>query len=412
VRSTAAAGAAESRETVYVFNVGSKDVTLIDVANRQVRETRPLGASVRWLSNEQTYWDGARIWTYDFPNDQLQAIAIDPRQVAVTKTIAGLGKGPGHSLVVLPDKKKAAVNVAGDNLIAFLDLEHGSVDSTLQTGAFPWDLHLTPDGRFGFTPEREADTVSKIDMASRRLVKTVSFPARSKPHMLRVSPDGNEVWVQTADANTNVVLAASDLAVLSTEPTGKQPVTNAWTRDRRYAVVTNGQDTFAQIFDARTFKEVKRLTIGQGGSNIGFSRDGKTAFIAVRGANDVAVIDIEKLALASRIRAGTEPQGLIVRWSPVKRGRGSQVLTAALQRQSRTIPIVFAQVSDPVGSGLVASLARPGGNLTGLLLYEKGIIGKWAAMLKEIAPQLKRAALLANPKTAGAFQVSRQGWCK
>jgi len=136
-RSAAAAGAAESRETVYVFNVGSKDVTLIDVANRQVRETRPLGASVRWLSNEQTYWDGARIWTYDFPNDQLQAIAIDPRQVAVTKTIAGLGKGPGHSLVVLPDKKKAAINVAGDNLIAFLDLEHGSVDSTLQTGAFP-----------------------------------------------------------------------------------------------------------------------------------------------------------------------------------------------------------------------------------------------------------------------------------
>src|SRR6266852_4005005 len=73
--------------------------------------------------------------------------------------------------------------------------------------------------------------------------------------------------------------------------------------------------------------------------------------------------------------------------------------TAALQRESRTIPIVFAQVSDPVGSGLVASLARPGGNLTGLLLYETGITGKWAAMLKEIAPQLERAALLATPKT-------------
>ena len=137
VRSAGATGAADNRETVYVFNVGSKDVTLIDVANRQVRETRPLGASVRWLSNEQTYWDGARIWTYDFPNDQVQAIAIDPRQVAITRTIAGLGKGPGHSLVVLPDKKKAAINVAGDNLIAFLDLERGSVDATLQTGAYP-----------------------------------------------------------------------------------------------------------------------------------------------------------------------------------------------------------------------------------------------------------------------------------
>ena len=78
-------------------------------------------------------------------------------------------------------------------------------------------------------------------MVSRKLVKTVSFPARSKPHMLRVSPDGKEVWVQTAEANTNVVLAVSDLSVLATQPTGKQPVTNAWTPDRRYSVVTNGR---------------------------------------------------------------------------------------------------------------------------------------------------------------------------
>ena len=133
----APAAAQESQETVYVFNVGSKNVSVIDAANRRLRETRPLGASVRWLSNEQTYWDGQRIWTYDFPNDQVQAIAIDPKQVAITRTISGLGKGPGHSLVVLPNKKKAAVNVAGDNLIAFLDLEAGQVESTVKTGAFP-----------------------------------------------------------------------------------------------------------------------------------------------------------------------------------------------------------------------------------------------------------------------------------
>jgi putative tryptophan/tyrosine transport system substrate-binding protein len=72
----------------------------------------------------------------------------------------------------------------------------------------------------------------------------------------------------------------------------------------------------------------------------------------------------------------------------------------AFQRESRTIPIVFVSVSDPVGSGLVASLARPGGNLTGLLLYEEGITGKWLAMLKEIAPGLSRAALIADPRRA------------
>ena len=133
----AAAAASNGPETVYVFNVGSKDVTLIDAAARQARETRPLGASVRWLSNEQTYWDGQLIWTYDFPDNKLQAIGIDPRGIAVARTIPDLGNGPGHSLVVLPDKKKAAVNVAGDDLIAFVDLEAGQLEATVKTGAYP-----------------------------------------------------------------------------------------------------------------------------------------------------------------------------------------------------------------------------------------------------------------------------------
>jgi putative ABC transport system substrate-binding protein len=73
-------------------------------------------------------------------------------------------------------------------------------------------------------------------------------------------------------------------------------------------------------------------------------------------------------------------------------------IAVTLQRETRTIPIVFINVSDPVGSGLVASLAQPDGNLTGLMLYEEGITGKWLAMLKEITPALSRAALIANPK--------------
>jgi DNA-binding beta-propeller fold protein YncE len=150
-------------------------------------------------------------------------------------------------------------------------------------------------------------------MVSRTLVKTVSFPSHSKPHMLRVSPDGKEVWVQTAETDTNVVLSADNLSVLATQPTGKFPVTNAWTPDRRYSIITNGKDTIAQVFDAKTFKEVKRLTVGEGGTNIGFSKDGKTAFIALREANAVAVVDMRKLALEGRINAGKEPQGLIVR---------------------------------------------------------------------------------------------------
>ena len=74
-------------------------------------------------------------------------------------------------------------------------------------------------------------------------------------------------------------------------------------------------------------------------------------------------------------------------------------LVAAVLRTTQSIPIVFATgVSDPVGSGFVQSLARPGGNVTGFLLYEEGIVGKWLAMLKEIAPTVKRAALIADPR--------------
>ena len=61
---------------------------------------------------------------------------------------------------------------------------------------------------------------------------------------------------------------------------------------------------------------------------------------------------------------------------------------------------MFVNVSDPVGSGFVANLARPGGNFTGVLQYEASVIGKWVAMLKEMAPRLKRVAFVANPKTA------------
>src|SRR6266478_6749327 len=78
----------------------------------------------------------------------------------------------------------------------------------------------------------------------------------------------------------------------------------------------------------------------------------------------------------------------------------STPVTAALQRESRTIPIVFAVVADPIGSGFIASLPQPGGNITGVMQYEASVTGKWLAMLREVAPGLVRAGFVANPKTA------------
>src|SRR5271166_788555 len=74
--------------------------------------------------------------------------------------------------------------------------------------------------------------------------------------------------------------------------------------------------------------------------------------------------------------------------------------TLALLRQTRTIPIIFANVADPVGSGFVASLARPGANITGFNVSEPTMAGKWMELLKEIAPGVRRVAMLFNPETA------------
>ena len=72
----------------------------------------------------------------------------------------------------------------------------------------------------------------------------------------------------------------------------------------------------------------------------------------------------------------------------------------AVQRETRTIPIIFTQVSDPVGQGIVKNMARPGGNITGFTNYDPAISGKWLELLKEAAPGVTRVAIVFNPKTA------------
>jgi putative ABC transport system substrate-binding protein len=83
----------------------------------------------------------------------------------------------------------------------------------------------------------------------------------------------------------------------------------------------------------------------------------------------------------------------------------STPLVVALQQATPTVPIVFVAVADPVGAGLVESLARPGNNSTGFIVFEYGISGKWLELLKEIAPRVTRAAVLRELAIAGTGQL-------
>jgi len=101
--------------------------------------------------------------------------------------------------------------------------------------------------------------------------------------------------------------------------------------------------------------------------------------------------DAEKIQPFAKELVALQPDLILTHGTPI---------TASLLQQTRTIPIVFAVVADPIGSGFVASLPRPGGNATGFITLEQTMASKWLELLKEIAPRVTRVAFLFNPATA------------
>jgi len=115
--------------------------------------------------------------------------------------------------------------------------------------------------------------------------------------------------------------------------------------------------------------------------------DGRNLRMEVRwGAGNV-----DRARVYAKELAGLQPDVILAHTTP---------MTAALQRETRTIPIVFVNIADPIGAGFVAGLPRPGGNMTGFISWEASMAGKWLELLTEIAPGVKRVVILFNPDTA------------
>jgi putative tryptophan/tyrosine transport system substrate-binding protein len=126
----------------------------------------------------------------------------------------------------------------------------------------------------------------------------------------------------------------------------------------------------------------------QGLAELGWN-DGRNVRTDIRWAAS----DIDRMRTYAKELVDLQPDVILASSTPV---------TTALQRETRTIPIVFAVVVDPVGSGFAASLSRPNGNITGFVNVEPSMGGKWMQLLTEIAPSVKRAAIMFNPDTAPA----------
>src|SRR6516162_3831399 len=115
--------------------------------------------------------------------------------------------------------------------------------------------------------------------------------------------------------------------------------------------------------------------------------DGRNVWTDLRWWGD----DINRIRALAQELVGLRPDIIVA---------NSTAATVAVQRETRTIPIVFANVSDPVAQRIVERLDRPGGNITGFAASEASLGGKWLELLSEIAPGLMRAAIMFNPDTA------------
>ena len=131
-------------------------------------------------------------------------------------------------------------------------------------------------------------------------------------------------------------------------------------------------------------------------SRVAAFEDGLRALGWTQGANlriDYRIVEANRDQMRAAVKevVALAPELIVVQTTP---------MTRELRVTTRTIPIVFVHVSDPIGDGIVAGFAQPGGNLTGFTDAEASLGGKWLQLLKEIAPSLTRAGLLFNPDTA------------
>lgn len=148
---------------------------------------------------------------------------------------------------------------------------------------------------------------------------------------------------------------------------------------RRIGFLFGGADSDPQIVEAQAAFKAALARLGW--------IEGRNIEIDFR----YAAADVDRMRIFAKELVALQPDVLV--------GHTTGVI-AALKRETKAIPIVFVIVSDPVGSGFVESLPRPGGNITGFINIEASLSGKWIEILKEIQPRITRAALMFNPATA------------
>lgn len=227
-----------------------------------------------------------------------------------------------HGMAFLPDGRLAVTTEGSDRLIV-VDVERGAVVKRVSVGeGLAHMVAASPDGRFAWVTNLSAGTLEKVDLAAGGVAGTV--PTGAGAEGVAVSRDGREVWVTNRAADTVSIVDAESLQIVATLESKGFPIRVAFLPDGRQALVTNARAATLSVFDVASRTLVATVTIddpdrqygqtllGTAALPIGIEvhPDGKQAFVAISGANEVAVIDTGSWQVVDRWTTGQEPDAL------------------------------------------------------------------------------------------------------
>ncbi|MCE9594339.1 MAG: beta-propeller fold lactonase family protein [Planctomycetes bacterium] len=264
----------------YGAKIPGRTLTVIDLEHRVPVDKIDLGDYRR--PHGIAFASAERLYVTCEQNQSL--IEIDLAERKVVRALA-TEQALSHMVVLSPDGSRAWVANIGSGSLSALDLATGKLLAKIETGKGSEGLDVTPDGREVWVGNREGDTLSIVDTA--KLAESAEIPCGKFPIRIKVTPDGKRALVSNASGGDVSVWDVATRKELAKIAMG----------------VRAGDDVDQRLFNQQ---------FGDGPVPVGIliTPDGKRAFVANTNADVVTVLDLEKLAIATRFRAGREPDGL------------------------------------------------------------------------------------------------------
>ena len=226
-----------------------------------------------------------------------------------------IGKHPAHVVIDSQGKFIYATN-SEDDTVSVVDAAQKKQVKTIATGDFPHGLRISPDGREIYTANVNDGTISVISAAEQK--ETARIPVGKAPVQVGFTPDGKRVYVSLRDENAVAVIDTATRQKIATVPVGSQPIQMFATPNGRFVYVANQgtedkPDNTVSVIDTASNKVAATITTGKGAHGVVAGADGKQVFVANTFDDTVSVIDVASQKVVATIPVGDAPNGITFR---------------------------------------------------------------------------------------------------